>query len=158
MKRLAIVGGIIVALILLVILLLPLFVNVDSFRPEVEQKFSAALGRKVTIGKLSASIFSGAEADNISISDDPAFSRAAFLQASKLQIGVEWWPLIFSRQLNISSLTIKSPEVVLLKNSAGRWNFSSLGSGAASAGSAKQPAASPGFSVARLQITNGRIK
>ena len=93
MKRFAIIGGIVVAVLLLIVLLVPLFINVDSFRPEVEQKLSAALGRKVTIGKLSASIFSGAEADNISISDDPAFSRAAFLQASKLQIGVEWWPL-----------------------------------------------------------------
>lgn len=77
MKRLLKIIGIVLAVIIVVILLLPLFINVDSFRPDVEKKLSDALGRQVHIGKISASIFSGgAEADNISISDDPAFSEA----------------------------------------------------------------------------------
>src|SRR5215467_4871714 len=157
MKKLLIIAGIVVLVLILIVLLVPLFINVDTFRPDVEAKLSTALGRQVRIGKLSASIFSGAAADNISISDDPAFSRGAFLQASKLEIGVDWMPLIFSHQLQISSLTIRNPEVTLLKNNAGRWNFSTLG-GNAPAQSSSQPAAAPNFSVAHLAIRNGQIK
>src|SRR5215469_14413770 len=112
MKRFLIIAGIVLGVLIVAILLLPLFINVDSFRPEVEKKLSEALGRQVQIGKISASIFSGgAEADNIVISDDPAFNKGPFIQASSLQIGLQWMPLIFSRQFKIDSLTIKKPDI-----------------------------------------------
>jgi AsmA protein len=160
MKRFLIVASVTVAVILLIALLLPFLINVDSFRPSIEQKLSASLGRTVHIGKIEASLFSGgAEASEISISDDPAFGSAPFLQASSLQIGLEWIPLIFSRQLKITGLTARKPDILLLRNSAGRWNYSTLGntSGkkevkAAAAGPA------PDFSVAKLEIQDGRIR
>src|SRR5438270_3609022 len=142
MKRLWIILGIILGVIILAVLLVPLFINVDSFRPEIESKLSAALGRTVHIGKIQASLFSGgAEASNISISDDPAFNQGAFLQASSLEIGLKWLPLIFSRQLKVSSLTVKNPDILLVRNRAGKWNFSSLGN-SASKSNTKPPASS----------------
>lgn len=160
MKRFAIIAGIVIAVILVVILLLPLFINVDSFRPDIEKKVSAALGRQVQIGKISASIFSGgAEADNISISDDPAFSKQPFLQASSLQIGLQLMPLIFSRQLNVTAITIKNPDILLIENGAGKWNYSSLG--ASQSTSPQTPSSSSNasnFSVEKLEIQNGKIR
>lgn len=170
MKRFLIIVGILVGVVIIVALLLPLFINVDSFRPEVEKKLSDALGRQVQIGKISASIFSGgAEADNISISDDPAFSKQPFLKASSFQIGLELMPLIFSKQLKVTALTIKNPDIVLLQNNAGKWNYSSLGNSSQTAktSSAKEnpkeqapsSSASSGseFSVGKLEIQNGKI-
>src|SRR5436853_3923592 len=94
MKRFWIIAGIVVGVIILAILIVPLFINVDSFRPDIEQKLSTSLGRTVHIGKIQASLFSGgARADNISISDDPAFNKGPFLQASSLQIGLQCMPL-----------------------------------------------------------------
>ena len=161
MKRFLIITGIVVGVIILAVLIIPLFINVDSFRPEVEKKLSDALGRQVKIGKIQASLFSGgAEADNISISDDPAFNKSPFLQASSLQIGLELMPLIFSHQLKIDSLTINKPDIVLLKNSAGKWNYSSLGN--SSQAEKKKPqsdsGAVPDFSVGKFQIQDGKIR
>ncbi|HEV2961889.1 MAG TPA: AsmA family protein, partial [Candidatus Angelobacter sp.] len=134
MKRFVKIVAIIVGVLILLVLAIPLFVNVDSYRPEIEEKLSASLGRSVHIGKISASILSGgAEARDLSISDDPAFNKGPFIQASSLAIGLEWIPLIFSRQIKVSSLTIKNPDIVLLKNNAGRWNYSSLGNGSGKA-------------------------
>jgi AsmA protein len=160
MKRLLIIAGIVVGVIVVGILLVPLFINVDSYRPDVEKKLSEALGRQVQIGKITASIFSGgAEADNISISDDPAFSKEPFLKASSFQIGLQLMPLIFSRQLKVTALTIKSPDILLLQNAAGKWNYSSLGG---SAQNAKTPASSPNstsdFSVDKFEIVDGKIR
>src|ERR1700739_3719356 len=91
-------------LLLLVVLLVPLFVNANTFRPTLETQLSAALGRKVTLGNLSFSIFSGSlVADNISIADDPVFSSKPFIEAKSLHIGVETGPLIFHRQLIVTS-------------------------------------------------------
>src|SRR5947207_6998952 len=159
MKRFWIIVGIVVGIIILAILIVPLFINVDSFRPDIEKKLSASLGRTVHIGKIQASLFSGgAQADNISISDDPAFNKGPFLQASSLQIGLEWMPLIFSKQLKIDSLTVNKPDILLLKNGAGKWNYSSMGN---SASKTRGPAASDPpqeFSIAKFQIQDGKIR
>ncbi|MGC2744305.1 MAG: AsmA family protein, partial [Candidatus Angelobacter sp.] len=104
------------------------FINVDSYRPELEKKLSAALNRQVHIGKLDASLLSGgASASDITIADDPAFNKAPFLKAASVKVGVQLMPLIFSKQLKITSLTIQKPDITLLKNAAGKWNYSSLG-------------------------------
>ncbi len=112
MKRLLIISGVVIGVLLLVVALVPLFINVDSFRPELEKKLSVALNRTVTIGKLNASIFSGgATASDISITDDPAFNKGPFLRASSVKVGVELMPLIFSKQLKVTSLTVEKPDI-----------------------------------------------
>ncbi len=128
MKRLLIISGIIVGVLLLVIIAVPLFINVDSFRPDLEKKISAALNRQVHIGKLDASLLSGgASASDITIADDPAFNKDPFLKAASVKVGVQLMPLIFSKQLKVTSLTIQKPDITLLKNAAGKWNYSTLG-------------------------------
>src|SRR5271169_4445798 len=122
-----------VVLLLLVFLLVPLFVNANTFRPTLETQLSAALGRKVTLGNLSFSVFSGSlVADNVSIADDPAFSTKPFLQAQSLHIGVEVAPLLLHRQLLVTSFVADSPSINLVHNAQGVWNFSNIGSNAAS--------------------------
>jgi AsmA protein len=128
MKRLLVISGIIVGVLLLVIIAVPLFINVDSFRPDLEKKISAALNRQVHIGKLDASLLSGgASASDITIADDPAFNKGPFLKAASVKVGVQLMPLIFSKQLKVTSLTIQKPDITLLKNAAGKWNYSTLG-------------------------------
>lgn len=137
-KRYLRIGGIALAVLILALILLPFLINVNRFRPEVESQASAALGRQVTVGNLSLSIFSGSiGADNIAIADDPAFSKSAFVSAKSLKIGVELMPLIFSKQLNVTNITLNDPEITLLKAGNGKWNFSSLGGAAAKAAPAK---------------------
>ena len=93
-------------------------------------RFPAALNRTVHIGKLDASLLSGgATASDITIEDDPAFNKGAFLKASSVKVGVQLMPLIFSRQLKVTSLTVQKPDITLLKNAAGKWNYSTIGGG-----------------------------
>src|SRR5579872_92496 len=102
--KLAWILGAIVALVVIVILIIPLFINANDFRPRIESAASASLNRKVQIGNLHLSIFSGGvDADSVSISDDPAFSSGPFLTAKSLKVGVELLPLIFSKQLNVTT-------------------------------------------------------
>src|SRR5262245_51000961 len=159
MRRLLLIGGIILGVLVVTALALPLFINVDSFRPELEKRLSAALNRQVHIGKLAASIFSGgASADNISISDDPAFGKGPFLQASAVKIGVRLKPLIFSRRLEVTSLTVEQPDIVLLRNAAGKWNYSSLGGKAPKASSQSPSSAPSNLSVETFEIVDGKVR
>ncbi|MGZ4841090.1 MAG: AsmA family protein [Candidatus Angelobacter sp.] len=160
MKRLLVISGIVVGVLLLVIIAVPLFINVDSFRPDLEKKLSAALNRTVHIGKLDASLLSGgASASDITIADDPAFNKGPFLKASSVKVGVQLMPLIFSRQLKVTSLTVQKPDITLLKNAAGKWNYSTLGATAQAQKTAPEPSGkAPDISVEKFEIAGGTVR
>ena len=159
MKRLLVISGIVIAVLLLVVILVPLFINVDSFRPDLEKKLSAALNRNVQIGKLDASILSGgASASQITIADDPTFNKGPFLRASSVKVGVELLPLIFHKQLKVTSITVQKPEITLLKNAAGRWNYSTLGATKQQANPEPAGKSAPEISVAKFEIADGTIR
>ena len=159
MKRLLTVVAIVVGVVIVVALALPLFINVDTFRPSLEKNLSASLNRQVKIGKLSASLFSGgASASQISISDDPAFSKGPFLQAGSLKVGVHLMPLIFSKRLEVTGITVERPEIVLLKNAAGKWNYSTLGTSSSKAKETPSQAGGPAISVEKFEIVDGKVR
>src|SRR5690348_10787139 len=131
MKKALIVVGALVLLLVIVVIALPFFLNANQFKPTLEAQLSALLGRKVQIGNIQLHLWSGTVAvDNVSIADDPAFSRSPFVTAKGLRAGVAMMPLISERKLQVISLTIDEPQVALIRSSAGKWNFSSLGAGA----------------------------
>jgi AsmA protein len=148
-----------VGVLIVILLALPLFINANSFRPTIEERLSTALGRKVQVGDLSLSIFSGSlTASNLSIADDPAFSSSPFLTAKSFKVGVEMMPLITSKTLNVTGLTIEKPELNLVRNQQGKWNFSTLGGNAAA--QQKTPSGGavpiPEFRVDKLELKDGR--
>ncbi|HXJ05879.1 MAG TPA: AsmA family protein [Candidatus Acidoferrum sp.] len=156
MKRTLRIVGIVVAVLIVLLVAAPFLIPVDKFRPTIEEKASQALGRKVQFGNLSLSLFSGSlSADTLSVGDDPKFSKSPFLTAKSLKVGVEIMPLIFSKTLNVTGITIESPEVTLLHNPAGDWNYSSLGG--ASAKSSKSENSSADLSVQKFSLKDGRI-
>ncbi len=159
---------VVIVVVVLVVLLLvaPFVIPVNQFRPTIEEKASAALGRKVQLGNISLSLISGSlAAENLSIGDDPKFSAAPFLTAKSLNVGVEIMPLIFSKTLNVTGVTIASPQVTLLHNAAGQWNYSSLGASAAKSQAKERPAEKPTgtpnaaeeVSVKKLTLSDGSI-
>jgi AsmA protein len=150
---------VIVAVLIVLVLAAPFLIPVNQFRPTIEDKASAALGRKVNVGNLSLSLFSGSlAADNLTIADDPKFSKSPFLSAKSIKVGVELLPLILRKELNITAIVIDTPEVTLLRSGGGEWNYSSFGAAAAKAQGKPAAQQSLGqFSVDKLELRNGRI-
>jgi AsmA protein len=163
MKKLLKWIAIIIAVLIVTALAVPFLINVNSFRPQIESTLTDALARKVTVGNLSLSILSGSVgADDIAIADDPSFAGTPFIQAKQLKIGVELTPLIFSKQIHVTELTLKEPKVVLLRAPSGRWNFSTLGGSSANKpAAAAAPSGTSSFqqnlSAAKLTIKDGQV-
>jgi AsmA protein len=157
MKRTLRIVAVIVVVLILIVMIVPFVIPVDKFRPTIEEKASQALGRKVELGNLSLSLISGSlSAESISIGDDSKFGTSPFLTAKSFKVGVEIMPLIFSKTLNVTGITIESPEVILLHNPAGQWNYSTLGGAAAK--SAQKPAATSSNSPADLSVQKFTLK
>ena len=167
MKRAAILAGIVVILLLVTVLAIPFLVDANQFRPALEAKLSQTLGRQVKIGDLKLTILSGSvTASDVSISEDPAFGSTPFLRAQSLKAGVELMPLILSRKFNVTGIAIVKPNVDLIQNAQGAWNFSSLGAqpvarpasvAQAPEHASGQALASQDLSVADVKITDGRV-
>ncbi len=150
------VSLLVLGILVLLFLIVPFFINANTFRPTAESELSSALGRRVTLGHLSLSLFSGSlVADNIAIADDPAFSSTPFLQAKSLHIGVDLGSLLFHHQLHIHSFTADAPQIHLISKSNGTWNYSSLGSSSSS--SSSQSSGTPNISIGDFKITNGSV-
>ena len=95
------IAGIVLAVLIVLAIAIPFFIDANSFRPRLESELTSALGRQVRVGNLKLSLFSGSvEAENISIADDPKFSQNPFIRAKGLRVGVEMMPLIFSKALH----------------------------------------------------------
>jgi AsmA protein len=158
-KRILKIAAIVLGIIVVVLIALPFFINVNSFRPKLEATATEALGRQVKVGNLSLSLLTGTvTADDISIADDPAFASAPFVTAKSLKVGVELMPLIFSKQLHVTGITLEQPQITMLKTADGKWNFSSLGGSAAKKTPAKSDQSAPtDLSVAKLKVNNGKL-
>ena len=129
MKSALKIGAIVIVVLIIIVIAVPFFIDANTFRPKLESELTSALGRPVTVGNLSLSLWSGSvAADNIAIADDPTFSKTPFVQAKSLKVGVEMIPLIFHKTLNVTNLTLNQPEISLVKSEDGqKWNFSSIG-------------------------------
>jgi AsmA protein len=147
-----------VGVLVVVLIAIPFFLSPNQFRPTIEEKLSAALGRPVTVGNMSLSLFTGAlSADDLSIADDPAFSKTPFLTAKSLKVGVEMMPLIFSKALHVTGVTIDKPEVSLVKNAEGKWNYSSLATSDAKSTPKSSESGTTDLSIAKLELKDGRV-
>ena len=161
LTRFVLIGiGAVVALLVLVAVALPMFLNADSFRTRIETTLSKSLGRTVTIGKLNLAVWSGGlVAENAVVSDDPQFSSQPFIQAESVKIGVELLPLILHKDVKVRSFSLVAPKIQLLRAENGRWNYSSIG------GTANKPAGQdeetkstfPNLTVGHIDVENGRI-
>ena len=161
MKAIAKWVGITIGLLLLIVISLPFLINVDQFRPTLQSELSSALGREVTLGNLHLKILTGeVTADDLSVAEDPAFGKPAFLRAKSLHVGAEILPFLLSRKLIVNALVIDQPEISLVQSPSGDWNFSSLGrqdqsgAGESSAPSAGMPL---DLSVKLVKVNNGRL-
>ncbi len=168
MKHKLRIAGIVLGVIVVAVIALPFGLNANSFRPKLESELSAALGRPVTVGNLSLSILAGSvSAQDLSIADDPAFSQNPFVRAKSLKVGVEILPLIFSKSLHVTELTLDHPEITLLRSATGTWNFSTLGATNPTPAPASTTAAAPGpassqpatadLAVKKLDVKDGRV-
>ncbi|QNI35905.1 DUF748 domain-containing protein [Edaphobacter albus] len=158
-RTLLIILGSLIALIIVIGLAIPMFLNADNFRARIESELSTSLGRKVTLGKLDLSVWSGSlVAQNATVSDDPSFSNEPFLQASSVKINIELIPLVLTRQVHITGFSIDTPKINLIRHANGTWNYSTIGSAQSSKKSSSDGASSmTGLTVGRVSVKNGQL-
>ncbi len=174
MRKIAIVIGIVVLVIVVAVGVLFATFNPNDYRGTVQTKLEQQLNRKVSLGDMSLGLFPlRFRVANLSIADDPKFGNRPFIQTQELSVSVKLLPLL-SKSVEVDSLSLERPSVELIKNAQGVWNFASLGQNApatapptpsAPGASSRAPAPSPApaessgqqFSLGELAINDGLV-
>ncbi len=159
MRRILKWVGLFLAALVVAVAALAFFIDVNRFKPMLESELTRALNREVRLGNLKLSLLAGeVTADDLSVAEDQAFGKPAFLRARSLRVGAEIWPFLTSRRLVVRHLTIEQPEIGLVQTPAGDWNFSSLGGKTQARPAQPEPGSAPlDLSVQQVKIAGGRV-
>jgi AsmA protein len=151
------IAAAVVGVVVVVVAAIPLFVNVNTFKPLIEEQLTTALGRQTKLGELSLSVLSGTVvAKDLTIADDPHYGTQPFVTAKEFRIGVQMRPLIFHHQILVNSLEIDTPQIHLVHAASGAWNFSTIGQSAANrTEQQKQQSIMPNLTVDSFDVKNG---
>ena len=177
MRKIKILIGVVLALIVVVVLGVWLFLDVNKFRPEIQARLEQQFKRKVTLGNMSLGLLPvRVTVQDVVIEEDPNFqSSFPFTQAKQLDVRVSLLRLI-TGNVQVNSIDLEEPSVELIRDKNGIWNFASLTQGPATSTTTppvpsppagiKPPetpadddtkAAPSGFSLGRLSIRGGKI-
>ena len=128
-KWLLIAVGALVALVLVAIIVIPMLVDVQKYKPQIEEKVSEATGRPFAIGgDLDLSIFPwvGISLSDLHLGNPPGFTEKNLLSVQSFEGRVRLIPLL-SKDIQVKRFILKGPRIVLEKNKKGRANWQGLG-------------------------------
>jgi AsmA protein len=128
LKWTLIIGGILVVLVIATLLVIPLFVDINKYKPEIEKKVTEATGRSFSIGSdldLSLFPFAGVSFSDLQLGNPAGFKDEEFVTIKLFEVRVKLLPLL-SKDVQVKRFIVKEPRIVLVKNKSGRtnWEFS----------------------------------
>ena len=134
-----IVGGLIV-LIILVVIITPMVVDVQKYKPEIESKVSEITGRPFTLGgDLDLSVFPwvGVALSDMHLGNPKGFDEKDLLSVKSFEVRVKLLPLL-SKDIQVKRFVVDSPRIFLEKRKDGKTNWEGLGK-PSEKGPAKEP-------------------
>ena len=92
------------------------------------EQAEGALGRKISVDQVQATIFSGigARLTNFAMADDPTYASGDFVRAKDLQIIVKFLPLL-RKSVQVKQVILHDPVIQIVRNRDGNFNFSTIG-------------------------------
>lgn len=156
MKKLWIVLGSLLVIVLAVLVLLPRMLDVNRYRDRIQAELQTRLGRSVQLGQMNLGLLPPTfKVQNAVIGEDPKYnSGMPFAQTAELDIQLKLQPLLH-RDVQIDSLRMVRPQVELIRGADGAWNFSTLGTHHEQ--QAKNEQTGKPLQLDRLQIDDGAV-
>jgi len=128
-KWIMIIGLGLVLLLFLAIIIVPLTIDVEKYKPQIEAQVTKATGRPFKLGgKLKPSLFPwvGVALADLHLGNPPEFKEKDFVSVEEFEVRVKLLPLL-SRNVEIKRFVIKGPQIVLERQKDGRGNWEGLG-------------------------------
>lgn len=129
LKWILIVCGGLVALIILALLIVPMFVNVEKYKPMIEEKVAEATGRPFRLeGNLDLSLFpwAGISLSELHLGNPPGFETEDFVYIESFEVRAKLLPLL-SKDIQVKRFLLNGIQLNLEKAEDGSANWEGLG-------------------------------
>jgi AsmA protein len=129
LKWLLILGGGLFLLVVVALLIVPMFIDVQKYKPEIEKRVSDATGRPFSIGgKLELSLFpwAGLAFSDLHLGNPPGFKEKDFVSVESFEARVKLLPLL-SRDIQVKRFILEGPRIILEKSKAGQGSWEDIG-------------------------------
>ncbi|MGD8242986.1 MAG: AsmA family protein, partial [Desulfobacterales bacterium] len=126
LKWILIAGGTAVVLLIAAVILIPLLVDVNQYKPQIEARVQEATGRSFQIGgEIDLSLFPwvGLALSDLHLGSPPEFGATKLLEVGRFEARVRLMPLL-SKQVEIKRVILEAPVIALVKHKDGRTNWS----------------------------------
>jgi uncharacterized protein involved in outer membrane biogenesis len=106
------------------VLLAPIFLNLERYRPQIISYFEESTGKKVEIRRLALTFYpkTTIHIDGFGVKSPPLFPPSYILKVPRADVVVDFWALL-RRKVVIKSLVLENPEINLVSDPDGPWNF-----------------------------------
>src|SRR5579864_371737 len=110
--------------LLLVVLAVPYFLNVDRYRDTIADAIAKQTGRKVTLGPIHARLFPGAgvTVTELHIGNPAGFPTGDLVGADEIRVNVALAPLLHG-EIHVNSVDLVRPKLIILTDSSGKNNY-----------------------------------
>jgi hypothetical protein len=143
--------------ILLLLLVVPPFININHYRGRITELLSQSLGRPVRLTSVQIRIlpWPAFEISNLSVAEDPAYGAEPVLHASTVAASIRVLALLRGR-VEIGKISVDEASLNLVRAGPGRWNLDPIFRTAAErSGSAPGARSTPRLPY--LEATHSRI-
>jgi uncharacterized protein involved in outer membrane biogenesis len=119
-----------ILLLLIILLVAPKFVDINSYRDQIVSQLEQRLGRSVKLGAMELGLLPSIriKVDEVVIGDDPQFAQADFVKAKSVKLQIGLWSLLKGSP-EVSGIELVEPVVTLIKipgAKESKWNWSTL--------------------------------
>ncbi len=163
MRKLGIIVTVVLVLVIVAAIVIPRFIDVNRYRSRIQTELEQRLNRNVSLGEMHLSLLPLAfRADSAAIGEDKSFPTGRpFATAGELYVTAKLGPLL-RKDVQISSIELKRPQIEFVRNSSGTWNFASIGNRTVNGATTppkdqSKPANQQNFSLTELKITDGTV-
>lgn len=121
----AIIIGCLAVVIIAAMLLIPMFVDVQKYKPVLESKVTEATGRPFSVGndlRLSLFPWAGVSFSDLRLGNPAGFAEKDFVAVKSFEVRIKLLPLL-SKDIQIKRFVLNEPRIILLKNKKGRANW-----------------------------------
>lgn len=120
---------IVVAVVIVLGLAAPFFIDVDRYRTVIAAAVQRETGRKMTLGKMHAKLLPspGLVVEDAHLGNPAGFPENDFITIEKMQVNASWGSAL--GKVHVNSVELMRPKVALLSDGHGRTNYDFLGGG-----------------------------
>lgn len=163
-KWILLIAGGLVVLGLLAVFLVPRFVDLQKYKPQLEKRISAVAGVPVALrGDLSLSFFpwAGVAFTDLQVGNPPGYETPEMLSVKSFEVRVKLLPLL-AKDIRVKRFVLNGARLVLERNKQGQGNWESVGKSGPPAAPAEQGAGedsqSGGLPIKALAVKELAIK